>query len=103
MIKELIKEKLHASEQISEKKKKEQAASKKEQIWSGTVILAARQYLECQSGVLLIGRGTSWHAGDRYESCIRKKKLPPTCVNGTASVLLQAVVLAPQSINGCYG
>lgn len=74
LIKELIKEKLHASEQITEEEKRNRQRAKKEQIWSGTVILAAHQYLKCQNVVLLIGRGASWHAGDRYESCIRKKK-----------------------------
>lgn len=55
LIKELIKEKQHASEQITEK----QAESKtQEQIWSREVILAAHQFLKCQS-VILIGRDAS--------------------------------------------
>lgn len=47
LIKELIKEKLLASEQITDKGKEMGSESKKrEQIWSGVVILAARQSSE---------------------------------------------------------
>lgn len=78
LIKELIKEKLHASEQITEERKGTGSEKKKEQIWSGEGILAAHQFLKCQRVVFLIGRGASWHTGDGYKSCKRKKQKPAT-------------------------
>ncbi len=48
LIKELIKGKLHASEEITEKRKGAGREGKEEQIWSREAILAAHQFLKCR-------------------------------------------------------